>query len=110
MGPGHGLKDTPESKHSQFCGVRFAGQHCDAGAEPQIGGEIAAIVVAGAFGFMRIRANLRAFLAAVERRLRPFFEGAAHHILHDGAAHAQQGGIYPIPPHRIDYGHSANDR
>ena len=41
VGPGHGLEDTPESGHSEFGGVLFAGQHFDAKAEPQVGDEIA---------------------------------------------------------------------
>ena len=64
---GHGLKDAPESGHAWFGGVLFARQDFDAKAETQVGDKITVIIVAGASAFLRVVADLCAFLVAVER-------------------------------------------
>ena len=63
----------PEPGQALGGGVFVAGANFHAEAEAKVGHEVAVIDVAGAAGFLRVVADLRSLLVAVER-----FDGDVH--------------------------------
>jgi hypothetical protein len=63
---GEFFSPTPESRQALGGGVLVAGTHFDAEADAEIGDEVAVIDVAGAAGFLRVVADFRTLLVAVE--------------------------------------------
>mgnify|MGYP006866084300 CR=1 FL=1 len=59
-------KGLPEVGEAFGGGVFVAGAHFDAEADAKVGDEVAVINVAGAAGFLRVVADFRALLVAVE--------------------------------------------